>query len=210
MSGWSRIVNRKKSVSSKPKNTRVFRERLRRKYRPARVRLLFVGEAPPASGHFFYQQDSGLYRAILEAFAIALPTTRQHDFLKSFRDLGCYLVDLCREPVDRLTARQRKRTWLESEAGFAADLKRLRPQVVITVVRSIVPSVKRAQERANWGAPQLQLPYPGRWKRHRIAFVEQLVPFLRQNLAPKVFFQSADRRARFTRRNQDTAKSGLQ
>jgi hypothetical protein len=31
------------------------RERLRRHYPPARVRILFVGESPPASGRFFYQ-----------------------------------------------------------------------------------------------------------------------------------------------------------
>jgi hypothetical protein len=55
---------------------------------------------------------------------------------------------------------------------------------VITVVRSIVPSVKRAQERAHWPAPLLELPYPGRWKRHRVAFLEELVLFLRRNLAP--------------------------
>jgi len=160
------------------------RERLRRKYRPARVRLLFVGEAPPASGRFFYRADSGLYSAIREAFAISFLGISQLDFLESFRDLGCYLVDLCREPVDRLTARQRKKTWFESEARLAALLKRIRPQVVITVLLSISPSVKRAQARANCAAPQLQLPYPGRWKRHRVAFLKQLVPFLRRNLAP--------------------------
>ena len=37
------------------------REHLRRRYRPAHVDLLFIGEAPPASGRFFYQADSGLY-----------------------------------------------------------------------------------------------------------------------------------------------------
>ena len=179
----SRLMNRKKSVPVKNRRT-LARERLRREYRPTHVRLLFVGEAPPASGRFFYQGDSGLYRAIREAFTITFPGIPQPDFLESFRDLGCYLVDLCREPVDRLTARQRRKTWFESEARLAALLKRLRPQVVITVVRSIVPSVKRAQERANWPAPLLELPYPGRWKRHRVAFLKQLVLFLRRNLAP--------------------------
>lgn len=148
------------------------------------MRLLFAGEAPPASGRFFYQGNSGLYRAAREAFTITLPGIPQPDFLESFRDLGYYLVDLCREPVDRLSARQHRKTWFESEARLAAMLKRLRPQVVITVVRSIVPSAKRAQERANWTAPLLELPYPGRWKRHRVAFLKQLVLFLRRNLAP--------------------------
>ena len=38
-------------------------EELRRKYRPGRVRLLFIGESPPASGRFFYRRNSGLYLA---------------------------------------------------------------------------------------------------------------------------------------------------
>jgi hypothetical protein len=46
----------------------VERERLRLRYRPVLIRLLFIGESPPASGRFFYRQDSGLYRAIRDAF----------------------------------------------------------------------------------------------------------------------------------------------
>ena len=49
------------------------KERLRQRQRPRRVIILFVGEAPPASGRFFYQADSGLYRAIREAFVKAFP-----------------------------------------------------------------------------------------------------------------------------------------
>lgn len=184
MSSWSRIVNRKTSIPVRPKST-LARERLRRKYRPARVQLLFVGEAPPASGRFFYQADSGLYRAILEAFAIAFPTMPEGGFLESFRDLGCYLVDLCREPVDRLSKAQRRRTCLESEARLGTVLKRLRPRVVITVVRSVAPGVKRAQERAHWAGPHVELPYPGRWRHHRVAFLKALVRVLQQNLVSR-------------------------
>ena len=70
------------------------KEVLRERYRPAHVRLLFVGEAPPASGLFFYRADSGLYRAIRSAFVTAFPALRSEDFLASFQALGCYLVDL--------------------------------------------------------------------------------------------------------------------
>jgi hypothetical protein len=49
------------------------------------VRILFVGEAPPASGRFFYQGDSGLYRAVRETFIAAFPSMPKDDFLNSFR-----------------------------------------------------------------------------------------------------------------------------
>jgi hypothetical protein len=78
------------------------RERLRESYQPERVRVLFVGEAPPASGAFFYQRDSGLCRALSTAFEEAFPRLRGRDFVAEFRDLGCYLADLCGRPVDRL------------------------------------------------------------------------------------------------------------
>ena len=54
------------------------REGLRNRYCPDSVRILFVGKSPPASGRFFYQADSGLYRAVREAFvaAIAPPGNR--------------------------------------------------------------------------------------------------------------------------------------
>jgi hypothetical protein len=154
------------------------RERLRARYRPAHVRLLFVGEAPPASGRFFYQADSGLYRAVREAFVALLPALRDADFLESFRAQGCYLVDLCATPVDRLSGEQRRQVCRDSEVRLSRMVKRLQPNIIITVVRSIAANVTRAQHRANWSGVSLELPYPGRWRHHRVAFVEALIPAL--------------------------------
>ena len=162
------------------------RERLRRRYRPARVRLLFVGEAPPASGRFFYQADSGLYRAIRGAFLAALPDLREDDFLESFRTLNCYLVDLCGRPVDRLDTALRRQARTEGEIRLGKILRQLQPEVVVTVVRSIAPNVIRTQQLSNWMGVHLVLPYPGRWKHHRAAFDERLIPILRKELTKKL------------------------
>jgi hypothetical protein len=159
------------------------RERLRRRYRPAQVRLLFVGEAPPASGRFFYQADSGLYRAIRGAFVTALPGLQEDDFLESFQTLNCYLVDLCGRPVDRLDALQRKQACTEGEIRLGRIIRQLQPEIVITVVRSIAANVIRAQQLSNWKGVHLVLPYPGRWKHHRAAFEDMLIPVLREELA---------------------------
>jgi len=156
------------------------RERLRRRYRPARVRILFVGEAPPASGRFFYQADSGLYRAVREAFVEAFPHVATGDFLKGFQAMGCYLVDLCGKPVDRMVPRQRKRICLDGEARLARRLKHLRPKIVITVVRSISGNVKRSERRAGWLGEHIELPYPGRWHRYRRVFLQGLASVLRE------------------------------
>jgi hypothetical protein len=162
------------------------RERLRRRYRPAHVHLLFVGEAPPASARFFYQGDSGLYRAVRSAFLAALPDIREDNFLDSFRTLNCYLVDLCGKPVDRLDPAQRKQARTAGEIPLSRIVRRLQPKIVITVVRAIAPNVVHAQQLSDWKGVHLVLPYPGRWKQHRAAFDELLIPVLKKELAKKL------------------------
>jgi hypothetical protein len=159
------------------------RERLRKRYRPARVQILFVGESAPASGLFFYQADSGLYRALRATFLTAFPALKKTDFLDSFRSLGCYLVDLCGQPVDRMDSRARGRACGMGEVRLTRTIRALRPKVMVTVVRSIRKNVIRAQQQADWSGPHIELPYPGRWSRHRTKFREGLVPLLRRTLS---------------------------
>ena len=158
------------------------RERLRKRYRPDRVRILFVGEAPPASGRFFYQADSGLYRAVRDTFISAFPNLQKAHFLESFKTLGCYLIDLCRRPVDRLDRNARQRVCLAGEAGLNRTLRQLRPKIVVSVVRSISRNVRRAEDQAKWSGLHVELPYPGRWVHHRAEFRRKLVPLLRKSL----------------------------
>ena len=163
------------------------RERLRRQYRPRRVRILFVGEAPPASGRFFYHADSGLYRAIRDTFVTAFPSLRSSKgkFLETFRAIGCYLLDLCGEPVDRMNLHLRRCICLDGEARLACRLRKLRPMMIVTVVRSIGSNVRRAEAAAGWCGLHLELPYPGRWHHFRVTFRRKLTPLLRTALRGK-------------------------
>jgi hypothetical protein len=74
-------------------------ELIRKRYLTKEVRVLFVGESPPAGGTFFYAANSNLYFATEEAFVAALPALEGKDFLEEFRRLGCYLDDLCLDAV---------------------------------------------------------------------------------------------------------------
>ena len=175
----SKTVNAKKQPRQN-RSKALGRERLRRQYLPSCVRILFVGEAPPASGRFFYQADSGLYRAIRATFIRAFPQMKRADFLRAFRDRGCYLVDLCGRPVDRLLPKSRKRACAAGEVSLSRLIRQLRPSAMVTLVRSIESNVRRANQRAEWKGEHLEVPYPGRWQRHRIEFDKQLVRFLRR------------------------------
>ena len=156
------------------------RERLRQRYRPRQVRLLFVGEAPPASGRFFYKANSGLYRAIRDVFTRVFPTVQKEDFLDSFCGLGCYLVDLCATPVDHLSNKQRKKARMKAEFRFSRVLKGTSPKILINVVKDISINVRRALELTNWKCDYIDLPYPGRWKHHRKVFERGLKAILRK------------------------------
>ena len=159
------------------------RERLRRRYRPARNRLLFIGESPPASGRFFYCQDSGLYRAIRDAFRMVDSSISDDTFLEIFQNSGCYLIDACAGPVDHLDARSRRAACVAGEPALTRKIRQLEPAGIVTLTKSIRDNVKRAAAQAKWCGPILEVPYPGRWASHRKIFLECLVPQLEQLLA---------------------------
>lgn len=161
-------------------------EKLRTSYRPAQVNMLFVGESPPASGRFFYRADSGLYRATRSAFVRAFPSLESVEFLDSFRQLGCYLIDLCDTPVDQLPKGERRNACAESELSLARQIVELQPRTMVSMVRSIAANIRRALGTAHWTGEYVELPYPGRWRRHQVTFEETLVPLLRRELHPQV------------------------
>ena len=154
------------------------RERLRRRYRPAKVRLLFIGESPPASGRFFYQGDSGLYRAMRDAFLQADPSITDDGFLAAFQSSGCYLIDTCLHPVDDLDPQPRRAACLAAEPSLARQIREQQPDAIVVLLRSIRDNVRRAVAAAGWCGPIIEVPYPGRWAGHRKVFLEKLAPHL--------------------------------
>ncbi len=130
------------------------RERLRRRYRPTEVRLLFIGESPPASGRFFYQGDSGLYRAIRNVFHAAYPSIAGADFLPLFQASGCYLIDACLEPVDRLDRVSRRAACQAGERSLSRNIAKLQPRAIVTLLRSIQDNVERGQQMRRDGRVQ--------------------------------------------------------
>lgn len=155
------------------------RERLRRRYRPACVRVLFVGEAPPASGRFFYQGDSGLYRSLRDCFSAVDASINDANFLRTFQHAGCYLIDLCGYAVDHLSGPARRGHCLANEPLLCRAIRSLEPPLIVIMLRAIGPNVARAAESAGWKGRILQLPYPGRWIRHRETFIAELMPEVR-------------------------------
>ncbi len=154
-------------------------EGLRRRFRPKKLRILFVGESPPASGRFFYRGDSGLYRAVREVFQAVDPAIRDEEFLYTFQNCGCYLIDLCGDPVDQADPQTRRAACLQGEPLLSRRIKRLQPEMIVSLVRSIRKHVDRAAANAGWRGHILDVPYPGRWVRHRQIFTAKLLPYVK-------------------------------
>jgi hypothetical protein len=156
------------------------REALRRRFLPARVRVLFVGESPPAGGTFFYAGDSGLFRATRDAFRDAFEGFDDCEpFLDRFARVGCYLYDLCTEPVNHLT-NGRRAAHRAGEAQLAQTLAELRPRVIMVLLKSIAANADRAASAA--GCAHIErhvLTYPSRWHHHRLAYRSELAMILR-------------------------------
>ena len=154
-------------------------EKTRRAYRPRKVEMLFVGESPPASGRFFYNRDSGLYRAMRDVFQAADRTVTEENFLKRFQKSGCYLIDLCGQPVDKVGAKQRREACIAGEALLCRRIRTMQPKIIVPLVHSISANVERAVNVAGWQGTTITVPYPGRWIRHRERFQELLLPHLK-------------------------------
>jgi|GEM_PF-1116870 len=156
---------------------------LRERYRPAAVRVLFVGESSPAGGTHFYLANSNLFRATRAAFAAALGADTVPDgasFLPWFRDRGYWIVDIADAPVNQLTDTAR-RAAVERGIQPLADLVReIDPSRVVAIKRDIEDPVKRSMALAETDVPLVTLPFPVRqW---RPIYERELAELLRAEL----------------------------
>lgn len=119
---------------------------------------------------------------MLEAFRVVDPGIEEADFLERFRTYGCYLVDLCPEPVDRLCAAERREACVAGEAALSRAIRRMQPLVVVVMLRSIAKNVRRAVEASSWTGRMVEVAYPGRWVRYRASFVAEVGALLAAQL----------------------------
>jgi hypothetical protein len=151
------------------------REQVRERYRPRQISMLFVGESPPASGRFFYDGTGIACASTQRAFAQAFARTFHgpQEFLKFFRDAGCYLDDLSHDPVDHLTTADRIRAINSCTDTYARDLQEMQPKLIVVFLKRIFPVVERAASIAGFPGDRLiALPFPGNG--HQNKYVAEL------------------------------------
>lgn len=115
---------------------------MRADWRPARVRLLLIGESAPAADaddhRFFYapvlSRADNLFRSVVAA-VYERPTLKSGDqkapWLRKLRDDGVFLIDLAPYPVNHLGSGERRLVLRENAPACVATAKALQPRGIV-------------------------------------------------------------------------------
>jgi hypothetical protein len=139
-------------------------EKLRLRYRPDVISVLFVGESAPRSGRFFYDDDrpSPLRRRTERLMRESLSGRIDHDFLRSFQRLGLFLDDICLEPINHLCPSDKRRKCREWEPDLGRRLIAAAPQMIVGIGTTRRRNLERARAAAGIGAPFEVMTFPNR------------------------------------------------
>jgi hypothetical protein len=146
--------------------TRQRRARAARKYKPARVKLLLVAEAPPsAPDRYFYfesvrEQDS-LFRHVARSILGADPTRENKPhLLAELRDEGVFLIDVKRDPLDGTPL-------AESVPDLVRRVQRLEPDKVILIKVTVHDAAFAVLRQAGLPVVDERVPFPGSGNQRR-------------------------------------------
>ena len=113
-------------------------EKKRNDFKPSKTKILFVGESRPSGGTFFYDKNSNLYRYTKESFEnVGI------DFsLAKFKEMECWLYDVCKEPIDFINSKSKKREIINKYIpDLKNEIKLLSPKYIIVVKKTCMEKV---------------------------------------------------------------------
>lgn len=154
----------------------------RNAYKPQTVKILFVGESRPHNETFFYNENSNLYSFTKQAFEQAFEQVtdfKQDKFLDKFKELGCWLYDVCDSPVNHDKKPQRNAKIKEGIDALIDTINDLQPEFIIVVKRGYFGKIVR-QAISNKGyiinqnASNLRFPACGNQKKYRDELAQEL------------------------------------
>lgn len=158
-------------------------EELRRSFKPDPVRMLLVGESPPAGGTFFYRANSLLFQATRDAFSRVFGDAvgdgaAALDFMAR---CGVYLEDLCLSPVDDLSDVERNAARKEGIEPLRGRIEAMAPECVVIVFLGAKREIRKAADDAGVSTIH-ELPFP-LW--YRTKYVNGLAALIRRyDLSP--------------------------
>lgn len=141
-------------------------KKIRKRYKPQEVKILFIGESPPKNGTFFYSHNSILFYAIFDAFknrfGKSIPNGPK--FLEEyFQKKGCYLIDIFDENGKKLEDYKGDKNGVINE--LRTKIQQLNPKTIIGVLsnKKFKNIVKKSVANSNINLPSEKikfLPFP--------------------------------------------------
>jgi hypothetical protein len=147
--------------------------RLRKRYRPEGIMVLFIAESPPESSddevRFFYNHRQEkwdyLYLAVMKAVFPEFDRRRgeKERWLHKFQEHGYYLMDATDRPVNRLSSAERRR---ELERAVKPTLNKIKRLVspstpIILVKKNVFSALYRPLRDAGYSViHESFLPFP--------------------------------------------------
>ncbi len=129
-------------------------------YRPDRVRLLLVAQAPPAADdRYFYFTDVASHDALFRSVARAVlpPTEPTRDnkpaLLTQLRDRGVFLIDLKPDPVDGAPLSP-------YVPALLARIAELAPERIVLIKADVFDTAYSALAAASLPVSRVRVPFP--------------------------------------------------
>ncbi|GAB5901035.1 hypothetical protein OKHIL_68440 [Mycolicibacterium mageritense] len=147
------------------------------RYRPGKVRLLLVAQAPPSDDdRYFYftdvAQHDWLFRAVVRAILPGTEPTRADKaaLLAQLRDRGVFLIDLKPDPV--VNPRTRPSDLLPYVPALLDRIVELEPERIILIKADVYDAAYAALAAAGLPVSKVRVPFPshGQQQKFRAAF----------------------------------------
>jgi hypothetical protein len=151
---------------SEQRPARARRNQGARRFKPDKVKLLLVAEAPPAAlDRYFYFPDvakhDSLFRYVARGILKTEPTRdNKSELLASLRDRGVFLIDLKPDPLDG-----------SQLSDYVPDLvrrtKRIAPDKIILIKATVHDAALSPLVRAGLPVSRERVPFPGSGQQRR-------------------------------------------
>lgn len=139
------------------------------RYRPARVKLLVVAEAPPCdTDRYFYFEEvdrhDWLFRYVFEGVTGEKPTRHgKASHLRALQDAGVFMIDLHERNVSEPTMKQ-----LQScVTDLVERVERLKPERVVLVKSIVFDAAYEHLKEAGVPVMNHRLPFPASGQQRR-------------------------------------------
>ena len=101
--------------------------KLRNKYLPESLKLVFILESPPASGKYFYDETGlstePLFNELMKV--LRYKPINKKDGLEFFKSQGFFLVDSTYKPVNKMKEKEKENTIFSDFNNLVDDLKNI-------------------------------------------------------------------------------------